>query len=237
MKTTCIIVDDEPLALEILETYLEKIPEIELLGTFSNGIEAMQFLKKQQVDLLLLDIEMPELTGIQLMKVLSDPPKVIFTTAYDQYAIKSYEFEAVDYLLKPVEFGRFLQAIEKAQKQIALENPNALSQTSPEASYFFIKTEHRIQRVEKSDILYIEGMKNYLRIVTKNNKFMTLLSFRKVQNLLSEENFMRVHKSFLVAINRIDCIERGRIIIGERRIPIGETYKNQVQQRINGLYL
>jgi len=237
METTCMIVDDEPLALEILETYLEKIPEIQLLATFSNGIEALHFLKKHQVDLLLLDIEMPELTGIQLMKVLSEPPKVIFTTAYHQYAIKSYELEAVDYLLKPVEFSRFLQAIEKAQKQIALERPNAISQTSPEATYFFIKTEHRIQRIEKSDILYIEGMKNYLRIVTKNNKFMSILSFRKIQLLLSEDNFIRVHKSFLVAINRIDCIERGRIIIGERRIPIGETYKNQVQQRINDLYL
>ena len=237
METTCIIVDDEPLALEILETYLEKIPEIKLLGAFSNGIEALHFLKNHQVDLLLLDIEMPELTGIQLMKVLSDPPKVIFTTAYDQYAIKSYELEAVDYLLKPVQFSRFLQAIEKAQKQISREKPASFSQMSPEASYLFIKTEHRIQRIEKADILYIEGMKNYLRIVTNHNKYMTILSFKKAQMLLNEDRFIRVHKSFLIAINKIDCIEHGRILIGERRIPISETYKTAVQARINGCYL
>lgn len=237
MNIRCIIVDDEPLALEILEAYTQKIPELEHVGSFSNGIEALQFLKQNSVDLILLDIEMPELTGIQLMKVLDNPPKVIFTTAYDQYAITSYELEAVDYLLKPIEFARFLAAIEKTRK-ILTANPTQNHQNSTtEESFFFIKTEHRIQRIEKANIQYIEGMKNYLRIVTEKEKYMTLQSFKQLQNHLPAPHFLRVHKSYIVAINKIDCIERNRIRIGDTRIPIGETYKQEVQKHINGLYL
>lgn len=240
MKIQCIIVDDEPLALEILEAYIEKIPYLELAGKFSSGIDALQFLKEHQVDLMLLDIQMPDLTGIQLMKVLEHPPLVIFTTAYDNYAIKSYELDAVDYLLKPIELDRFLKAVEKVWKRIEQRNtkPNIIiennNNTNKESS-IFIKTEYRIQRVEKSDILYIEGMKNYLRVVTRAEKYMTLMNFKNIQQLLPESQFVRVHKSFIIAIDKIDSIERGRIRIGNQHIPIGDTYRKEFEQIISNL--
>lgn len=238
MKIRSIIVDDEPLALEILETYIEKIPYLELVGKFSNSIEALQYLKMHKIDLMLLDIQMPELTGMQLMKIIENPPLVIFTTAYNNYAINGYEFEAVDYLLKPIELDRFLKAIEKVWKRIEHQVNNeiiSVEQNSSKELSIFIKTEYRIQRVAKSEILYIEGMKNYLRIVTKVDKYMTLQSFKDIQLVLSEPQFLRVHKSFIVAIDKIDCIERGRIKIGNRFIPIGETYKKRLEIVISHL--
>ncbi len=235
MKIRCIVIDDEPLAIEILESYIEKIPYVELAGKFSNAIDALQYLKSNKVDLMLLDIQMPELTGMQLMKVLDNPPQVIFTTAYDSFAIKSYELDAVDYLLKPIEFDRFLKAIEKSWKRIergqSLE-VNKVDQRSTKDTFIFIKTEHRVQRVEISEILYIEGMKNYLRVVTRTDKFMTLQNFKSICELLPVNQFMRVHKSFVVAVDKIDSIERSRIRIGKQLIPIGDTYKKDFDQLV-----
>ena len=235
MKIRCIVIDDEPLAIEILESYIEKIPYVELAGKFSNAIDALQYLKSNKVDLMLLDIQMPELTGIQLMKVLDNPPQVIFTTAYDSYAIKSYELDAVDYLLKPIEFDRFLKAIEKSWKRIERGQSvevNKVEQTSSKDTFIFIKTEHRVQRVEISEILYIEGMKNYLRVVTRTDKFMTLQNFKSICELLPTNQFVRVHKSFVVAVDKIDSIERSRIRIGKQLIPIGDTYKKDFDQLV-----
>lgn len=235
MKIRCIVIDDEPLAIEILESYIEKIPYVELTGKFSNAIEALQYLKSNKVDLMLLDIQMPELTGIQLMKVLDNPPQVIFTTAYDNYAIKSYELDAVDYLLKPIEFDRFLKAIEKLWKRIERSQSvevNKVEQSSTKDTFIFIKTEHRVQRVEISEILYIEGMKNYLRVVTRADKFMTLQNFKSICELLPVNQFIRVHKSFVVAVDKIDSIERSRIRIGKQLIPIGDTYKKDFDQLV-----
>lgn len=235
MKIRCIVIDDEPLAIEILESYIEKIPYVELTGKFSNAIEALQYLKSNKVDLMLLDIQMPELTGIQLMKVLDNPPQVIFTTAYDNYAIKSYELDAVDYLLKPIEFDRFLKAIEKSWKRIERSQSvevNKVEQSSTKDTFIFIKTEHRVQRVEISEILYIEGMKNYLRVVTRADKFMTLQNFKSICELLPVNQFMRVHKSFVIAVDKIDSIERSRIRIGKQLIPIGDTYKKDFDQLV-----
>lgn len=238
MKIKCIIVDDEPLAIEIIEAYIEKIPYLELVGKFTSGIEALQYLKNNNVDLLLLDIQMPDLTGIQLMRVLTEPPMVIFTTAFDNYALKSYEFEAVDYLLKPIELERFLKAIEKAwkRKEHNTHTVNtALQQSAGMDSSLFIKTEYRVQRIEKSEILYVEGMRNYLRFVTLTGKYMTLLSFNSAMQLLSDNQFIRVHKSFIIALDKIDTIERGRVKIGSRYIPIGDTYKKEFETAIDGL--
>ncbi|HSA04148.1 MAG TPA: response regulator transcription factor [Tenuifilaceae bacterium] len=235
MKIRCIVIDDEPLAIEIIESYIEKIPYVELAGKFSNAIDALQYLKSNKVDLMLLDIQMPELTGIQLMKVLDNPPQVIFTTAYDNYAIKSYELDAVDYLLKPIEFDRFLKAIEKSWKRIERGQSvevNKVEQNSTKDTFIFIKTEHRVQRVEISEILYIEGMKNYLRVVTRTDKFMTLQNFKSICELLPVNQFMRVHKSFVVAVDKIDSIERSRIRIGKQLIPIGDTYKKDFDQLV-----
>jgi two-component system, LytTR family, response regulator len=236
MTLSCIIVDDEPLAVEILEAYIEKIPYIRCIGSFTNGIDALQFLKNNEADFIFLDIQMPELTGFQMLGILDNPPLVIFTTAYDQYAIKSYELEAVDYLLKPIELGRFLKAVEKVLKRkengAAQKSNPAEASTQPREPFIFIKTEHRIQRVEKSEILYIEGMKNYLRVITTSGKYMTLQSFLNMQELLPESQFVRVHKSFIVAMDKIDSIERGRIRIGKVTIPIGDKYKKDVEKII-----
>lgn len=238
MSIKCIIVDDEPLAVEILEAYVEKLPYIQLVGTFNSSLTALQYLKGNRVDLVLLDIQMPELTGFQLVSVLDNPPLVIFITAYDQYAIKSYELEAVDYLLKPVGLDRFIKAIDKVQKRLeghlpVESQPNEANQHRE--PFLFIKSEYRIQRIEKSEILYIEGMKNYLRVVTRTEKFMTLQSFKNIQEFLPEPHFVRVHKSFIVALDKIDFIECNRIRIGDAYIPIGDTYKKDLDRIIEGL--
>ncbi len=169
------------------------------------------------------------------MKVLDIPPLVIFTTAYDNYAIKSYELDAVDYLLKPIEFDRFLKAVEKTWKRMerALHpDSNTTELTSNKDSSIFIKTEHRVQRVEVAEILYIEGMKNYLRIVTKNEKFMTLQNFKSIHSMLPSSQFVRVHKSFIISIDKIDSVEKGRIRIGKQIIPIGDTYRKDFESLI-----
>ncbi|HPT11324.1 MAG TPA: LytTR family DNA-binding domain-containing protein [Bacteroidales bacterium] len=238
MNLRCIVVDDEPLAVEILEAYIEKTPYLTCLGTFTNGIEALQFLRSNEVDFILLDIQMPELTGFQMLGILDNPPLVIFTTAYDQYAIKSYELEAVDYLLKPIELGRFLKAVEKVSRRKdsgVAQRGSAAEDAAPREPFIFIKTEHRMQRVEKSDILYIEGMKNYLRVITPSGKYMTLQSFINMQELLPEPQFVRVHKSFIVAVDKIDSIERGRIRIGKVMIPIGDKYKKDVERIVGSV--
>lgn len=240
MDITCIIVDDEPLAVEIMEAYIEKVPYLKLTGSFNNGLDALQFIKNNPADLILLDIQMPELTGLQLIGILDNPPFVIFTTAYDQYAIKSYELEAVDYLLKPFDLERFLKAIEKVWKRKTQScrsqpaEPSAGEVHQPE-SFIFIKTEHRLQRIEKHNILYIEGMKNYLRVITSAGKYMTLMNFRNMEDLLPETQFIRVHKSFIVALDKIDSVERGRIRIGKEYIPIGDKYRKEVERIIGGV--
>jgi len=235
MDLKCIVVDDEPLAVEILEAYIEKLPELQHVGSFNNGLDALQFLRKNSVDFILLDIQMPEITGMQMMNIMDNPPLVIFTTAYDQYAIKSYELEAVDYLLKPVELGRFIQAVDKVKKrkgQSASQEDSPQFENSPSGhdlnSSIFIRTEHRLQRIEKSDIFYIEGMRNYLRIVCKSGKYMTLLNFKNIEEMLSGPTFVRVHKSFIVALDKIDSIENSRIRIAGAHIPIGDTYRKDI---------
>ncbi|MHC1690326.1 MAG: LytR/AlgR family response regulator transcription factor [Bacteroidales bacterium] len=236
MNLKCIVVDDEPLALEILEDYIDKIPYLQNMGSFSSSIAALQFLKSNTVDFILLDIQMPELTGFQMLGILDNPPLVIFTTAYDQYAIESYELEAVDYLLKPFDLGRFLKAVEKVWKRkenIFAPQVAAGENIPAKESFIFIKTDHRIQRIMKSDILYIEGMKNYLRIASSTGKYMTLMSFKDIQEMLPDSQFVRVHKSFIVALDKIDCIERSRIKIGSTYIPIGDSYKKEIERIVN----
>jgi DNA-binding LytR/AlgR family response regulator len=238
----CVIADDEPLAAEILQDYIDKIPYLELITTFENGIETLHYLKENEADLLFLDIQMPDLTGIQLVEVLKFPPMVIFTTAYENYALKSYELDAVDYLLKPIGFDRFLVAIEKAmeRKKMIFEN-NLIDNskleklTTSERHFIFVKTEHRMQKVFVDDILYIEGMKNYLRIVTHKERIMTLSNFKNMEEVLPPEKFQRIHKSFLIALDKIDNIERNRVCIKDKMFPVSETYKEEFYKKIRDL--
>ena len=226
----CIIVDDEPYAVAILADYVQKMPSLNLMNTFEDGLQALQFLRENKVDLIFLDIQMPELTGIQLLKVMVEKPQVILTTAYNQYALESYDLNVTDYLLKPVPFERFCIAVEKAlarkQTPEKVQMPVVpVSVKSNSEDCIFVRTENRIQRISLTEILYVEGMKDYLRIVTSAEKVMTLLSFVKLSEMLPSEEFVRVHKSFVIPLNKVECIERNHIKIRDKYIPIGETYR------------
>jgi two-component system, LytTR family, response regulator len=230
MNIRCIAVDDEPLALNIIKEYVSKIPFLQLVKTFDNAIDVISFLKENTTDIIFLDIQMEELTGIQLLKVLRVKPKIIITTAYDSYAISSYELDVTDYLLKPFSFERFFKAVNKSYEIIMLEKGEKIKAeeiVSPGAmeDYFFVKTEFRLQKVNFSDILYIEGQGDYLSIATTQGKIMTLQNFSKIETLLPASKFVRVHKSYIIPIKRIEKIERNRIKIGEKIIPIGDTYR------------
>ncbi len=230
MKINCIVIDDEPLAIAKMESYIEKLPYLNLLKTFDNAIEPLNFLKTNKVDLIFLDIQMERLTGIQFLEVLHQKPNIIMTTAFDSYAIKGFELEVTDYLLKPISFERFVKAVDKVyekinHEQLALVAAGEISQTNPTDDYFFVKTEFRLEKIMFSDILYIEGMGDYLRIVMPNKKIMTLQNFKKMEEVLPEQKFFRVHKSYIIAVEKIENIERNRIKISDKLIPISETFK------------
>lgn len=229
MKISCIAIDDEPLALDIIKDYTQKVPFLNLLATFDNAIESIEYLKNNKVDLLFLDIQMDELTGIQLLNILKEKPLVIFTTAYDSYAVKGYELDAIDYLLKPISFERFIKAADKVYDRLCRKQEAAtiVKETNGKGpgDYFFVKTEFHLEKLKFSEILYIEGMGDYLMIHTATKKIMTLQNFKKAEEILPDDSFCRVHKSFLVALDKIESIERNRIKIGSALIPISDTYK------------
>ncbi len=228
MKIKCIIIEDEKLAAEKLSNFIEKISVLELVSVFTDGISAINFLKNNTVELVFLDIEMKDFNGIQFLKALQVKPAVIVTSAYEKYAIAGYEFSVVDYLLKPYTLERFLQSVDKAinLKELKDKAKNYELIASQNNEYIFIKSENHIEKVELDDILYIEGMKDYLRIHTPAKKIMTLQSFNRILEHLPEKRFKRVHNSFVIALNKIESIERNRIKIGETLIPISDKYKD-----------
>lgn len=219
MKINCIIIEDEPLAMERTKSYVAKIPFLNLLNTFENGIQALDFIRSNTIDLIFLDINLGEVSGIQLLENTKITSQVIFTTAYHEYALKGYELNVTDYLLKPFTFERFLQAVYKVPS-------NTLkSEISYEKKFIFIKTEYRLEKIFLNDIIYIEGMRDYRRIHTINKKIMTLQTFKDLEQEIPNTILCRVHKSFMVALNKIDTVERDRIKIKELFIPVSETYK------------
>jgi len=234
MKIKCIIIEDERLAAEKLTGFIEKISVLELVSVFKDGISAINFLKSNTVDLIFLDIEMKDFNGIQFLKALQVKPAVIITSAYEKYAIAGYEFSVVDYLLKPYTLERFLQSVDKAinLKELKEKAKNYELIASQSNEYIFIKSENRIEKIEFDEILFIEGMKDYLRIHTKSKKIMTLQSFSGILQYLPGNNFIRVHNSYLVSINKIENIERNRIKIGETLIPISDKYKDSFYNSI-----
>ncbi len=228
---TCVILDDEPLALDLLADYCAQVPGLELKGQFDDALAGLAFLQDNPVDVVFLDIHMPRLTGVQLAQLLPQPgPRIVFTTAYDQYAVRSYELNAADYLLKPIAFERFVQAVQKVRQ---LLQPPAATATTTTASAaepttadaMFVKNEHRLQRVAFDDLLYIEGMKEYLMLYTTTGKVLTLQSFRRVEEVLPPDRFARIHKSYLVALSHIEHVERGKVQVAGRLLPIGDTYR------------
>jgi two-component system, LytTR family, response regulator len=226
MTINCIVVDDNPLAVEKLEGFIRQMPLLNLLGSFSGGIEALTFLKSHSVDLVFLDIQMDQFTGLQFLGSLQNRPKIIIVSAYGEYAVQCFEYAVADYLLKPYSFERFLRAVDKVQHE-----PGNTSRKE----YMFVKTEYRMERIDFSDILYIEGQGAYLRIITPGVKIMTLMSFQAMEALLPPDRFMRVHKSYLVALDKIESIERNIIRIGEERIPVGNSYREKLRKETGTL--
>jgi len=238
-KLTCYIIDDEPLAQEILEAYIAKVPFLQLKGSFSNPLEATASMSRDKPELLFLDINMPDLDGISFIPMLNPRPLIILTTAYDQYAVKAFELEANDYLRKPFSFERFYKAVlrlynEKKPDPASPPPGQQISNTNDEA-FIFLRVGHRIQKVAIADILCVEGAKDYLQIHTREEKILTLQNFAGVEEVLRPPKFARVHRSWLVAINKIDHIEKNRIRIGDKLIPISETYADAFYKMLNGL--
>lgn len=227
----CLVVDDEPLALEILTDYIAKIPELSLVKSTVNAIEALAIVQRGDADLVFLDVQMPELTGIQFLKIINGKCDVILTTAYPQYALESYELNVVDYLLKPIAFDRFYKSVQKVLNNRSSAPVGLVSQppasTSDSVDFIFVKTEHKIQRVDLESILYIEGLKDYISIFTENERIVTLQNMKKMEEILPSNRFVRVHRSYIIALDKIVSIERGRIHIGDNMIPVGDTYRDQ----------
>ena len=224
---SCIIVDDEPLQPQLLGDYIKKTPFLQLTGVYTNPLEALAAVQQQSIDLVFLDIQMPELSGIQFMQILKGKSKVVVISAYPGYALLGYELDVVDYLIKPVSFERFLKASGKALNVIhpplhqQLKAPAGL----PAEQVLFVKTDYKIVKISLPDILYIEGLKEYIAIHTKQEKVITLQTMKKMEEVLPATHFVRVHKSFIVAVSKIDSIERSHILIKNSRIPVGDTYK------------
>jgi two-component system LytT family response regulator len=236
----CLVVDDEPLALQILEDYISKIPFLTLVKATTNAIEALTLVQEGNIDLVFLDVQMPELTGIQFLRIANGKAKVVLTTAYSQYALEGYELDVVDYLLKPIAFDRFFKSAQKAQAIIQPANKQPAEAIQPVqqqdflSDFIFVKSEHKIQKIHLHQILFIEGLKDYISIFTQSERIITLQNMKKMEEILPEKHFVRVHKSYIVALNKIDSIERGRIFIGDKTIPVGDTYRDDFFKIIDG---
>lgn len=234
----CLAIDDEPLALKQIAAYVNKTPFLELTGQFDNALRAMDWLNDNHTDLMFVDINMPDLSGMDFVKSLKNAPKVIFTTAYSEYAIDGFKVDAVDYLLKPIGYPDFLKAVQKAKERFFSEKEKTETIGNND-KFLFIKSEYKTVRINLSDIRYIEGMREYVRIFIENQKpLMTLLSMKKVMEHLPEKDFMRVHRSFIVNLNKITTVERNRIIFDEDiYIPVSDQYKSDFQQFLDDNFL
>ncbi|MCU4155842.1 response regulator transcription factor [Carboxylicivirga sp. A043] len=219
-----IAIDDEPLALQLLSGYIEKTPFLELAGSFDNPIDAMEFLNQNEADLMFVDIQMPDLTGIEFARILANPPKLIFTTAFEKYALEGFKLEAIDYLLKPFGYDEFLKAAQKAQKLIHYEQQETIESNN---AFLFLKSDYKIRRINFNDILYIEGLKDYVKVFLQHQDkpILSLHSLKSMEAKLPAEKFMRVHRSFIVNLDKIDTIDRSRIVFGKEYIPVSEQYK------------
>lgn len=235
MSLQCLVVDDEPLARKLLVDYISKIPSLALVGTCTNPLEAREVLQANKVDLLFLDIQMPEITGINFLKTVKVQPMVILTTAYSEYALEGYELDVVDYLLKPITFERFLKAIEKVNLRTA-PIPIAgetVQGNASEQEFVFVKDGTKIIKVKYDDILYVEGLKDYVVIHTPNKKITSLQRMKAMETELPEAKFIRIHNSFIVALDAIESIQKNEVLIGGKLLPISDTYKKSFMDFID----
>lgn len=232
----CAIIDDEPLAVELLASYVEKIPFMQLAGRYHNAVDAMKGLTATPVDVVFLDIQMPELNGLELSKMLPETTRIVFTTAFDRYALDGYRLNALDYLMKPISYTDFLEAANKALQWFNMVNEakNKPAQ-EPAATSIFVKSEYKLLQIDLDDIKYIEGLKDYVKIYTESRPraVLSLMNMKAMEQMLPDDRFIRVHRSFIVAKNKIREIERNRIIFGDVYIPIGDSYKQAFQDFIS----
>ena len=236
MTLKCCIIDDEPLALNLMESYVLKTPFLELAGKYSSAVQAMREMPDRQVDLLFLDIQMPELTGLEFSKMVGSATRIVFTTAFEQYAIDGYKVNALDYLLKPISYVDFLQAANKALHWFELlQQRDANKAENRERESIFIKSDYKLIQVELKNILYVEGLKDYIKIYEEHasRPLLSLMSLKAMEELLPAEQFIRVHRSYIVRKDKIRSIDRGRIVFGKNYIPISDSYKPQMQAFIN----
>jgi DNA-binding LytR/AlgR family response regulator len=233
-KISCIIVDDEPLALELIQNYVSKTPFLELKGKCSNAFDALELLNTEKIDLVFLDIQMPELTGLELSKTISKETKIIFTTAFSEYALDGFKADALDYLMKPFNFEEFYNAAAKAKEWFALKRKEDPENTK-NADFIFVKSEYKQLKINFDEVLYFEGLKDYIKIwlVNQPKAILTLMSLKSLEEELPESKFMRIHRSFIVALDKIEEIERNQVIINKQRITVAEQYKNKFQQFIS----
>lgn len=238
MTIKCAVIDDEPLAMGLIAGYIKKTPNLELCGTYSSAVQAMKMLPENPVDLLFLDIQMPELNGLEFSKMVPEKTRIVFTTAFGQYAIDGYRVNALDYLLKPISYADFIEAVNRATEWFNLklksENDKS-SETSYNPDYIYVKSDYKLIQIELDKILYIEGLKDYVKIYTEDNPrpILSLISMKSLEEKLPEERFLRVHRSFIVQKQKIKIIDKGRIVFGKEYIPISETYKTMLQDYVN----
>jgi two-component system LytT family response regulator len=236
MQHTCLIVEDEPLARNLLTEYVKKVSFLNLVKACSNPMEALDVLRTNTIDILFLDIQMPEITGITLLKILQKKPMVILTTAYSEYALESYELDVVDYLLKPITFDRFLKAVDKASQRITSPTVHqSVEKTSVESSpgFVFVKDGTKLVKINLEDILYVEGLKDYVTIHTKTQKVVTLQRLKSLEMQLPSDKFIRIHHSYIIALKAIDVIHKGEVQIGSAMIPISDSYKKTFKDLID----
>lgn len=233
MTLHCVIIDDEPLAADLLASYAKKIPYLELEGVYNSAAEAIRTIREKKIDLLFLDIQMPELSGLEFAKIVGKETKIVFTTAFSQYAVDGYAVDALDYLLKPVSFNKFLDTVNKALQWFEMRDRQ---RSMKEDRFIFVKSEYKLQKVDFDDILYVEGVKDYVKFyfTDSSKNFMSLMNMKKVEEYLPYPEFMRIHRSYIVHMSKVELVDRFRIVIREQYLPISESYKANVQKYIEG---
>jgi len=233
MKIRCLIIDDEPIAIDILRSYINEIPHMEIVACCSNALESYGILQKEKIDLLFLDIKMPQLTGIEFMKTLDHKPLIILVTAYSEYALDAFEYDVLDYLLKPVSFQRFIKAVNKALTRLQLKTDHINSPAGMESSFMYLKHDKKNVKVMLDDILFFEGCGNYVKVVTANKEILTYQTLNFLEKQLAQEGFLRVHKSFIVSVRNISAYTTETIEVGKHMLPIGNSYKQVVNKVLN----
>ena len=235
MKLNCVIVEDEPLARNLMIEYVKKVPSLNLIESFSNPLAAMETLRSASIDILFLDVQMPEITGISLLKILKKRPLVVLTTAYSQYALEGYELDVADYLLKPITFERFLKSVDKITQRleaVAVIQPSPVEQSSSSSPFIFVKDGTKLVKVKLDEILYIEGLKDYVTIHTTHQKIVTLQRLKTLEEQLPANKFIRIHNSFIVSLDAIDVIQKNEVQIKGATLPVGDTYRKSFKEFI-----